>query len=127
MQDALMQDINVPRIGSSSEFSSGIMHSYSDPKQKLAAVRDYRQHYAHGSEINGLFGDRRIFYDHENTREDIWDGSIQFTFFFLFFNLYPLLWPFVFANNILNRFLTSKILIHISPIIVNLFLGEILC
>jgi hypothetical protein len=89
MQDALMQDTNMPRIGSSSEFSSGIMHSYSDSKQKLAAVRDYRQHYGHDSKRNGLFGDSRIFYDRENTREDIWDGSIQLTFFFSFFNLYP--------------------------------------
>lgn len=78
-----MEGINMPRIGSSSEFSSGIRHSDGDPKQKLAAVRDYRQHYGDGSKSNGLFGDRRVFCDRENTREDIWDGSIQFTFFFV--------------------------------------------
>lgn len=75
-----MQDINMPLNGSSLEFSSGIMHSYSNPKQKLVSDRDWMQHDGHGSKIDSLFGDRRNFYDRENSKEDIWDGSLHLHF-----------------------------------------------
>ena len=75
-----MQDINMPLCGSSLEFSSGIMHSYSNPKQKSVSARTWMQHDSHDSKTNNLFGDRRIFNDRENNNEDIWDGSLLFTF-----------------------------------------------
>lgn len=80
MQDTMMQDINMPLCGSSLEFSSGITHSYSNPKQKSVSARTWMQHDSHDSKTNNLFGDRRIFNDRENNNEDIWDGSLLFTF-----------------------------------------------
>lgn len=95
MQDKMMKDINMPPSGSSLDFSSGKMHSYSNPNQKLAAVRYCMQHDGHGSQINSLLGERSIFNDLENGKEDIWDGSLQFTFYSPF--SHPLLLSFVVA------------------------------
>ncbi|KAG6680841.1 hypothetical protein I3842_13G062700 [Carya illinoinensis] len=76
--DKMMKDINMPPSGSSLDFSSGKMHSYSNPNQKLAAVRYCMQHDGHGSQINSLLGERSIFNDLENGKEDIWDARSCF-------------------------------------------------
>ncbi|KAM4083610.1 hypothetical protein ACB094_08G071000 [Castanea mollissima] len=76
--DTMMQDINMPLCGSSLEFSSGITHSYSNPKQKSVSARTWMQHDSHDSKTNSLFDDRRIFYDRENNNEDIWDARSCF-------------------------------------------------
>lgn len=83
-----MRDINILLSGSSLEFSSDIKHSHSNSTKNLVNVGDFLQDAGHYSHMN-CFGDRSIFYGHEKSKEDMWDGRLQLPFYHpIFCSLY---------------------------------------
>lgn len=81
MQDAMMQDINLPFSSNCLDFSTGTMDPLSSLKEKSCTFRERRHLDNRSGKLNDYFGHRNIFEEDESSNEDKWNGRHTALFF----------------------------------------------
>ncbi|CAK7323486.1 unnamed protein product [Dovyalis caffra] len=74
-EDAIMQNVDMPRRGHPLEFSLEMEDSYCKLKNNLSTVTDNMQLDGHGR-MKSSFGDRKTFGKTESINDDTWDENI---------------------------------------------------
>ncbi|XP_021647296.1 uncharacterized protein LOC110640337 isoform X2 [Hevea brasiliensis] len=72
--DAIIQDIEMPIVGGSIEFSTLIEDSCGKLKKNLSEVRDHMQLGGQGSKVRSTFSIGKAFCNTGNDNEDLWDA-----------------------------------------------------
>ncbi|KAM7521980.1 hypothetical protein LguiA_011882 [Lonicera macranthoides] len=72
--DTIMQHIDMPFFGNSPFYSRGTMDSYSNPKPKICAAKEFLQF----NNLKNTFSKEEAFYNHQEKNEHKWNENSSF-------------------------------------------------